>query len=451
MPALAPRSIIFVLLVVAAGLAVQLAITAYRRRGDPALRWWTAAAGLGVVGIGMIITRGTIPDFVSIWLANVVISAVYLLLWAGLRVFDGRAVPWRAMSALFAGFALAFGAMYAEGAGLPARIVFISFYMATLCGLVVRDLLSDTSLPSRLFAAGLLGMQTTVFLSRGVFTLFQPPSADFMTYNAIQSVFLVTQTVFAPLWVVALIAMTGERAQARLAASLAEQLRVSDAKSQFLARLAHELRTPLNAVTGFADLIRESRSADDTRAHADRILTAAGHVVELSDELLDLARIESGKIAIATEEVDVASVLHEALAMLAGPYEARRMRVALHTPQPVRLSADARRLRQILLNVLGNAAKFGRDGGRVEIRLSADAAGARISVADDGPGIAAADPASLFEPFARGAGTGGVDGAGLGLPIVKGLMEAHGGTVHLTSEAGRGTTVELTFPPERTR
>jgi signal transduction histidine kinase len=341
--------------------------------------------------------------------------------------------------------------MYAEGAGLPARIVFISFYMATLCGLVVRDLAADRSLPSRLFAAGMLGIQTTVFVLRGIFTLFQPPTGDFMSYNAIQSVFLVTQTVFAPLWVVALIAMTGERAQARLGAALAEQLRASDAKSQFLGRLAHEVRTPLGAVTGFADLIRETRSLDEARAHAERILTAAGHVVELSDELLDLARIEAGKIAIASEEVDVTAVLHEVLAMLAAAFDARRMRVALHTPQPVRLSADARRLRQILINVLGNAAKFGRDGGRVEIRLAADAGGTRISVADDGPGIAAADPASLFEPFARGAGTGGVDGAGLGLPIVKGLMEAHGGAVRLTSEAGRGTTVELVFPPERTR
>ena len=451
MPVLDPRSIIFVLLVVTAGLAVQLAVTAYRRRGDPALRWWTAAASLGVVGIAMIIARGAIPDVLSIWLANVVISAVYLLLWAGLRVFDGRVVPWRAMLSFFAGFALVLGAMYAEGAGLPARIVFISFYMATLCGLVVRDLAADRSLPSRLFAAGMLGIQTTVFVLRGIFTLFQPPTGDFMSYNAIQSVFLVTQTVFAPLWVVALLAMTGERAQARLGAALAEQLRASDAKSQFLGRLAHEVRTPLGAVTGFADLIRETRSLDEARAHAERILTAAGHVVELSDELLDLARIEAGKIAIASEEVDVTAVLHEVLAMLAAAFDARRMRVALHTPQPVRLSADARRLRQILINVLGNAAKFGRDGGRVEIRLAADAGGTRISVADDGPGIAAADPASLFEPFARGAGTGGVDGAGLGLPIVKGLMEAHGGAVRLTSEAGRGTTVELVFPPERTR
>jgi signal transduction histidine kinase len=451
MPALDPRSIIFVLLVVTTGLAVQIAVTAWRRRGDPALRWWTAAAGFGVVGVTLVVSRGAIPDILSIWFANVVISGVYLLLWAGLRVFDGRPVPWRPMLVLFAGFALVFGAMFAEGAELAARIVFISFYMATLCGIVVRDLAADRSLPSRLFAAGLLGLQTCVFAGRGIFTAFQPPTGDFMAFNAIQSAFLVTQTVFAPLWVVALIAMTGERAQARLAASLAEQLRASDAKSQFLGRLAHEVRTPLGAVTGFADLIRESRSLDEARAHAERILTAAGHVVELSDELLDLARIESGKIAIATEDVDVTAVLHEVLAMLAGRFDARRMRVALHTPQPVRLLADARRLRQILINVLGNAAKFGRDGGRVEVRLDAGAAGLRIAIADDGPGIAAADPASLFEPFARGAGTGGVDGAGLGLPIVKGLMEAHGGTVRLTGAPGRGTTVELAFPPERTR
>jgi two-component system cell cycle sensor histidine kinase PleC len=135
--------------------------------------------------------------------------------------------------------------------------------------------------------------------------------------------------------------------------------------------------------------------------------------------------------------------------MLRGTFDARRIRVALHTPAPVRLSADPRHLRQILLNVLGNAAKFGREDGHVELRLWADAAGAHISIADDGPGIASADPAALFEPFARGEGTAGVEGSGLGLPIVKGLVEAHGGRVEIESAPARGTTIRLHFPASR--
>jgi signal transduction histidine kinase len=115
----------------------------------------------------------------------------------------------------------------------------------------------------------------------------------------------------------------------------------------------------------------------------------------------------------------------------------------------VRLSVDPRHLRQILINVLGNAAKFGRDDGHVEVRIFADSDGAHVRVEDDGPGIDAPDPAALFEPFWRGTGTASVDGSGLGLPIVKGLVEAHGGTVEIDSAPGRGTTVRLRFPPAR--
>ncbi|MBL8833757.1 MAG: HAMP domain-containing histidine kinase [Rhodospirillales bacterium] len=451
MPTLDPRSVIFVLLVVTAGLAVQLVLTALRRRGERALRVWTGSAFLGVAGIVMIVARGTIPDWISIWLANTTIAATYLSIWLGLRVFDGRPVPLRAAGALLGAFAALFGVMYLSGAGLPARILFISLYMSALCFTVVYELAVDRTLPSRVFAAGLLGVQATVFFLRAVAAFLFPPGDDFMKPNTAQIVFLVMQATFAPLWIVSLLAMTGERAQARLAASLAELRHASEAKSEFLRRLAHEVRTPLGAVTGFAELIRETASDPTTRVQAGHVLTAAGHVVALSDELLDLARIEAGKVAIDPRDVDLAATVDEALGMLRASFDARRMRVALHTPAPVRLSADPRHLRQILLNVLGNAAKFGRDDGHVEVRLWADADGAHVSIADDGPGIAASDPDALFEPFARGEGTGGVEGSGLGLPIVKGLVEAHGGRVAIETASGKGTTIHLQFPAARLR
>ncbi len=451
MPTLDPRSIILVLLVVTAGLAVQLALTALRRRSERALRVWTVGAFLGVSGIVMFLGRGIIPDWISIWLANTFVAAAYLTIWLGLRVFDARPLPLRLAGALLGAFATLFGIMYLAGAGLPTRIVFVSLFTSALCFTVVGELASDRSLPSRVFAAGLLGTQATIFLARGIFSFLFPPGDDFMKPDTLQIVFLVLQATFAPLWIVSLLAMTGERAQARLAASLAEQQHASEAKSEFLRRLAHEVRTPLGAVTGFAELIRETTTDPTTRVQAGHILTAAGHVVDLSDELLDLARIEAGKVTIEPRDIDVAETVDEALAMLRASFDARRIRVALHTPAPVRLSADPRHLRQILLNVLGNAAKFGRDDGHVELRLWTDAEGAHISIADDGPGIAAADPDALFEPFARGDGMGGVEGSGLGLPIVKGLVEAHGGNVEIATAPGKGTTVHLHFPASRVK
>ncbi len=446
-----PRSIIFVLLLVTAGLAVQLVLTARKRPGDASMRWWTGAAVQGVAGILLIVARGMAPDWVSIWLANTVIASMYLTVWLGLRAFDGRPVPLRVALALLAAFAAAFGAMYIDGAGLTMRIVFVSLGSSGLCALTVRDLARDRTLPSRLFATGLLGTQATLFAVRAGATWLFPPGADFMQPDSLQIAFLILQVFFAPLWIVSLLAMTGERAQAHLAAALVEQQHASDAKSEFLRRLAHEVRTPLGAVAGFADLIRETTTNPQTRTQAGHILTATGHVIELSDELLDLARIEARKVTLDPRDIDVATAVHEVLAMLRTILETRRIRVALVTPTPLRLHADPRHLRQILLNVLGNAAKFGRDDGHVEVRIEADETGARIVIADDGPGIAASDPASLFEPFARGESSTGIEGSGLGLPIVKGLVEAHGGRASIESAPGQGTTIRLHFPPERVR
>ncbi len=446
-----PRSIIFVLLLVTMGLALQLVLTARRRPGDVSMRWWTAAAVQGVLGILLIVGRGVLPDWMSIWLANTAIASTYLTVWLGLRAFDGRPVPLRQALAILAVFASAFGAMFVQGAGLTARIGFVSLVGAGLCALTVRDLARDRALPSRLFATGLLGTQATLFVARAVLTQIFPPGEDFMQPDTLQVVFLVLQVFFAPLWIVSLLAMTGERAQALLAAALAEQQSASDAKSEFLRRLAHEVRTPLGAVAGFADLIRETSKDEQTRTQAGHILTAAGHVVELSDELLDLARIEARKVTVEPRDVDVATALHEALAILQAPLESRRIRVALHTPVPLRLHADPRHLRQILINVLGNAAKFGRKDGHVEVRVGVGEAGADIVISDDGPGISGVEPAALFEPFARSANSAGIEGSGLGLPIVKGLVEAHGGTARIESAPGRGTTVHLHFPPERVR
>jgi signal transduction histidine kinase len=449
--ALDPRSIIFVLLLVNTGLAIQLVLAARRRPGDVSMRWWSGAAFQGVFGILLFVGRGVLPDWVSIWLANVVIASTYLTVWLGLSAFDGRPVKLREAVAMLAAYAAAFGVMYIEGAGFAARVNFLSFANAFLCALTVRDLARDRSLPTRVFATFLLGAQTTLFVVRALSTWFVPPGEDLMNPDRLQVFYLVLQVFISPLWIVALLAMTGERAQALLAAALAEQQNASDAKSEFLRRLAHEVRTPLGAVAGFADLIRETTTNEQTRTQAGHILTAAGHVVELSDELLDLARIEARKVTMEPRDVDVATALHEALAILRAPLETRRIRVALHTPVPLRLHADPRHLRQILINVLGNAAKFGREDGHVEVRVGRDETGADIVISDDGPGISGVEPASLFEPFARGAGSTGVEGSGLGLPIVKGLVEAHGGTAAIESAPGRGTTIRLHFPQERVR
>ncbi|MBI1243999.1 MAG: hypothetical protein GC202_03255 [Alphaproteobacteria bacterium] len=449
MPPFDPRSIVLVLLVVITGLTVQLYLTMRRQHDSRGLSWWTAAATCGIASIMLLLARDSIPDILSIWLAHVLIQAVHLLLWTGVRAFDGKALPVRIVAALLGGFAIVFGMIVAAGAGLETRTTFVSLCSAAFCVPVVRALMSDRSLPSRGYAALLLSAMIGVFVSRAAAAQYLSPGDDFLAPTGFQLVLLVLQVLLAPLWMVALLAMVGERAQKRLAEALAEQRRASEAKSEFLRRLAHEVRTPLGAVSGLAELIRERAADEKARDQARHIGIAADHMIALSDELLDLARIEAGRLDVDARPVSVETAIHEALAMLRAPFERRRMRVALSTPARVTLLADPRHLRQMLLNVLGNAAKFGREDGHVEIRVDLGTGGVAISVADDGEGIDVPDPNALLEPFARGIKTGGIEGTGLGLPIVKGFVEAHGGRVTIESAAGKGTKVTLFFPPER--
>lgn len=444
-----PRSIVVVLIVVISGLTVQLALTKRRQKEAHGLSWWIAAALCGIASTLLLIARGRIPDLLSIWLANTLLQAIHPMLWVGVCAFDGRPQPRRAAGLLVLGFALVFGLMVAGGADLAMRTSFSSLCSATFCVPVIAALLADRTSVSRVYAACLLGILVFVFLGRAIATQIYPPGDAFLGPDPVQTGFLLAQVLLAPLWMVALLASIGERAQAQLAAALAEQRRASEAKSEFLRRLAHEVRTPLGAVSGLAELIRDFTSDAKSRDQARHILMAAEHLIGLSDELLDLARIEAGKLTADARPIDVEAAVHEALAMLREPFERRRMRVALVTPERLTLMADPRQLRQMLLNVLGNAAKFGREGGHVEVRVETGPAGAAISVADDGAGIALPDPAALFEPFARGVGTTGVEGTGLGLPIVKGFVEAHGGTAAIESAPGKGTKVTLTFPPGR--
>lgn len=449
MSSLDPRSIVVVLLVVVAGLMVQLSMT-MRRQGDGrGLAWWIGAAACGLAGIVLLLARGTIHDALSIWLAHTLIQSVHLLLWLGVRAFDGAKPPLRLAAALLAAFAVSFGILYASGADLAERTTFVSFASAALCVPVVHALLADRSLASRVYAAALLCGLIAVFVARGVAAQFLPPGEDFLAPTEFQLGLLVAQVFLVPLWMVALLAMVGERAQKRLAAALVEQRRASEAKSEFLRRLAHEVRTPLGAVSGLAELIRDRAADVKARDQARHIFVAAEHMIALSDELLDLSRIEAGRLDGEPRPVAAETAVHEALAMLRDAFERRHMRVSLETPARATLLADPRQLRQMLLNVLGNAAKFGREGGRVEIAIAAGPEGVAITVADDGAGIDLPDPNALFEPFARGAGTSGIEGTGLGLPIVKGFAEANGGTARIESAPGKGTKVILRFPPER--
>ncbi|MBP2305615.1 response regulator [Azospirillum melinis] len=228
------------------------------------------------------------------------------------------------------------------------------------------------------------------------------------------------------------------------------------AKGEFLAGLSHELRTPLNAVIGFSDLIaREAEGPVGTpsyRQYAANVRDSGQHVLELINEILDHARAEAGALTIEEGHCDLEAAADFAVRMLTPRAErAGVLLSAVVAPAVGALRGDDRRIRQILLNLIANGVKYTPSGGSVTLSALLEDGTPVIRITDTGLGIPAEDLDRVLEPFARveSAEHRGVEGAGLGLPLTKRLVELHGGTLALRSTLGVGTTVTVRLPANR--
>jgi len=247
-----------------------------------------------------------------------------------------------------------------------------------------------------------------------------------------------------------------KQAEADLLSAKLEAEAANRAKSTFLATVSHELRTPLNAVIGFSEaLLSEAVGPFEpgrVRDYLDLIHTAGQHLGELINDILDVSRVELGHLDLAEDEIDPALLLTSVQRLLAthATDGGIRLMTAL-PPDPPRLRADTRRLRQALLNLVTNAIKFTPHGGTVTLRLRTGPAGIAFDVEDTGIGIPAEHHGRVWQPFfqADAEHARSHDGAGLGLAIVKRFVEAQNGTVSLDSAPGRGTCVTIHLPPER--
>jgi len=239
------------------------------------------------------------------------------------------------------------------------------------------------------------------------------------------------------------------RAQTAIRVAQEEAERANRAKSEFLSRMSHDLRTPLNAVLGFAQLLAADSLTDSQRECTQQILKGGRHLLDLINEVLDISRIESGRLSLSPEPVDVVDIVQHSVDLVR-PLAAQRqieLIVDSQTMAGQSVLADRQRLNQILLNLLSNAVKYNRDGGRVTIEFARPSPDhIRINVTDAGAGIPPDKLRLLFRPFERlGAETTGVEGTGLGLTLSRGLAEAMGGSLDVTSVVDRGSTfwVEL--------
>jgi PAS domain S-box-containing protein len=232
--------------------------------------------------------------------------------------------------------------------------------------------------------------------------------------------------------------------------------RANRLKSEFLASMSHELRTPLHTIIGFSELLAEQIQGplnEKQLRFVNHIHRDSLHLLELINDILDLSKIESGRLELRPEPFVFADVLKESLGTVRAPAAAKSIVIETAVDVPQAVEADRLRVKQILVNLLSNAVKFTPDGGRVRVEAAVDGACVRASVIDTGVGIPKEEQQAVFDKFHQvGNTTKGVrEGTGLGLAITRSLVEQHGGAIELHSEPGRGTRFTFTLPLRQTK
>ena len=226
-------------------------------------------------------------------------------------------------------------------------------------------------------------------------------------------------------------------------------------KSESLANMSHELRTPLNAIIGFSEVLQERMFGelnDKQAEYIQDIVTSGRHLLSLINDILDLSKIEAGRMELELSTFDVRMALDNALTLVRERATRHGISLRLAVAEGVgALVADERKVKQILLNLLSNAVKFTPEGGGISVKAGPADGFAEISVSDTGVGIAPEDQTAIFEEF-RQVGSDYArkqEGTGLGLALTKRFVEMHGGTIWVKSEVGQGSTFTFTLPLER--
>ncbi len=245
--------------------------------------------------------------------------------------------------------------------------------------------------------------------------------------------------------------ITERRALERAREEATEAQAASRAKTEFLARMSHELRTPLNAVLGFTQLMQIDRAeppGPEQQRRLQLIREAGEHLLHMINDLLDLTRIESGGLALAPSRVELRELVLQVFALLSEAAAPQGLSLELRPGPLLGVDADRTRLRQVLINLVSNAIKYNRSGGRVELTVEPAGDGMfLIAVADTGVGIAEEHLARLFEPFQRGPHErSGIEGSGIGLALTQALVLRMGGTLDVHSRPGEGSVFSVRLP-----
>ena len=384
-------------------------------------------AGIVIATLGAVLMRFTANITLSLLVTNVA-GISLIAAWAYLSGgITSPAAIW--MLALMAGW-VSFGSRaQMVWAGAFVSLCALTLYVATARGWVPPSIMNPVNLP--------------------LYSLIAYVSAALLLMSAALATHAGRERVKRRLRE-AQIRAEDEKARAEDARARAEQ--ANRAKSVFLSSMSHELRTPLNAVIGFAEVLdypENNTLTAEQREYVRHILTSGEHLLALITQVLDMSQMESGNLRIVAGKVSPAPVIEAAVEMLAAAARRDQVTVTLDIADAHEciLWADGQRLRQVLWNLVSNAIKFNHAGGNVRVWAQRSGQTLRIGVTDNGPGIATARHAEVFEPFARlGAEGTTVSGAGLGLAVSRRIVQMMGGQMGFTSERGAGAEFWVDVP-----
>ena len=469
--------------------------------GTAGLKWRSAAAvvmGCGVWAthfVAMLAFRPSLPTGYNLSLTVLSLATAVAIIWIGLIV-AAYLTRLPVLGGAVAGAGI--GAMHYLGMAalrVPAHIDYDPLYVAAslLIGIALAALAAHVSFGGRgtrhrvlgasLFASGICGLH---FTGMAAVTLVPDPTYALPTH-IVDSSWLAVALAAVTALIIALgligsivdqhLAGRAEAEARRLRAHVAELEETrrrleattanletalqaaaagSQAKSQFLAAMSHELRTPLNAVIGFADMLASQifgpLGDPRYRDYTGSIAQAGRHLLGLINDVLDFSKLDAGRLELQDELIDPREAVEAACALVRGQAQDAGVTLAYQgEPDLPILRADLRRVRQVLLNILGNAVKFTPAGGRIRINTCRRGAALIVAVTDNGIGIAPHDIPRALERFGQvdNALSRRYEGTGLGLPLAKRLMELHEGDLEIESALGAGTTVRLVFPPHR--
>jgi signal transduction histidine kinase len=427
-------------------------MVAASRQTCPGFRYWTLANLCSSLALLLIGLRGIIPDPVAILGGDSLAITAAALILEGARRFRGKTRFWWPSPA--AGFLtltlLCYNKFVVDN--LNNRIALLSLYLGVFGVLIAKQLFLVIRPGYRLslgFATSVMALFSITQFARAIYTTSMPPIAKFFSPSPAFAFLMVGTVLGIIAWSVSYFLINNDHLVEHLKQARTRAAEADAIKSQFLANASHEIRTPMNGVIGLTELLLDTPLNLTQRDYVETLRESGIALLEIIDDLLDLSKIEAGKLELVEEAFDPREIVERTVDLLGWKALAKGLKLnwEVDPDVPVDLLGDAVRLQQVLTNLTGNAIKF-TTCGEVAIHVGADDAVLRFSVTDNGPGIAKGEQTRLFERFEQ-MKTGHRDGTGLGLAIAKDLAQRMGGRVGIISEAGHGSTFWFTATLKR--